>query len=99
MTCKSYGESRSAYAFDTIARGDLCPHRLRIYANYPAGIDFSDAEDTTPHHDMALLENEDSATEYPLRVSAFTSVNSLTLFFVSCLTPLCVRKILTRYGN
>jgi len=63
------------------ARGEVCPHRLRIYANYPRGIDFNDAEDITPHLEMTLLEGENGVTEYPLRVAAFTSVNSLTLFF------------------
>ncbi|KDQ13355.1 hypothetical protein BOTBODRAFT_33676 [Botryobasidium botryosum FD-172 SS1] len=64
-----------------MARGEVCPHRLRIYANYPTGIDFDDAETTIPQHDMSLLESETGVTEYPLRVAAFVNVNSLTLFF------------------
>lgn len=64
------------------ARGEVCPHRLRIYSNLPHGIDFEQAEDTKPHLDISLLEDENGVTEYPLRVAAFTNVNSLTLFFV-----------------
>lgn len=65
-----------------LARGEACPHRLRIYSNRPHGIDFDEAESTKPHLDMSLLENEHGVTEYPLRVAAFANVNSLTLFFV-----------------
>lgn len=67
------------------ARGELCPHRLRIYSNLPHGLDFDDAENMRPHLDFALLEDVESVTEYPLRVAAFANVNSLTLFFVSLL--------------
>ncbi|KAF8310954.1 DUF1000-domain-containing protein [Clavulina sp. PMI_390] len=63
------------------ARGEACPHRLRIYSNIPDGLDFDQAENTKPNLDFSLLENENDVTEYPLRVAAFTSVNSLTLFF------------------
>lgn len=73
---------RSTTRLSPAARGDACPHRIRIYANHPDGLDFDDAEVTKPHHDMSLLESEIGVTEYPLRVSAFVSVNSLTLFFV-----------------
>ncbi|KAG8893718.1 hypothetical protein FRB99_001784 [Tulasnella sp. 403] len=60
-------------------RGETCPRRVRIYANAPHGIGFSD--DTKPTQDLSLLENAETATEYPVRVSAFASVNSITLFF------------------
>jgi hypothetical protein len=63
------------------ARGEYAPRRLRVYANFPNIIDFSDAEGTRPHLDISLLE-ETSVTEYPLRVAAFANVSSLSLFFV-----------------
>lgn len=72
------------------ARGELCPHRLRIYSNAPDGLDFEQAESTKPHFDFALLEDEDGVTEYPLRVAAFANVNSLTLFFVRSLLALTI---------
>ncbi|KAG8892486.1 hypothetical protein FRB99_002690 [Tulasnella sp. 403] len=62
-----------------LGRGETCPRRVRIYANAPHGIGFSD--DTKPTQDLSLPENAETATEYPVRVSAFASVNSITLFF------------------
>lgn len=64
-------------------RGESTPRRLRIYANHPTIIDFADAEETKPQLELSLLEGEVSATEYPLRVAAFASINTLSLFFVS----------------
>jgi hypothetical protein len=64
-------------------RGESCPRHLRIYANHPTIVDFGDAEHTKPQIDISLLEGETGVTEYPLRVAAFSSVNSLSLFFVS----------------
>lgn len=64
------------------ARGEFSPGRLRVYANFANIVDFADAENTRPHLDISLLE-ETAVTEYPLRVAAFTNVNSLSLFFVS----------------
>ncbi|KAG8990918.1 hypothetical protein FRB93_002990 [Tulasnella sp. JGI-2019a] len=62
-----------------LGRGELCPRRLRLYANAPNGISFSD--DIKPTQDIALLEGAEGVTEYPVRVSAFASVTSVTLFF------------------
>ncbi|KAF4564719.1 hypothetical protein EYR40_010891 [Pleurotus pulmonarius] len=64
-----------------LGRGESTPRRLRIYANYPTIIDFADAEETKPQLELSLLEGEVSATEYPLRVAAFASINTLSLFF------------------
>ncbi|KAG9221695.1 hypothetical protein CCMSSC00406_0005608 [Pleurotus cornucopiae] len=66
-----------------IGRGESTPRRLRIYANHPTIVDFADAEETKPQLELSLLEGEVSATEYPLRVAAFASINTLSLFFVS----------------
>jgi hypothetical protein len=55
---------------------------MRVYANFPNIVDFSDADSTRPHMDIALLE-ETAVVEYPLRVAAFANVNTLSLFFVS----------------
>lgn len=66
-----------------IGRGELAPRHLRIYANHNTIVDFSDAEDTKPQLDIPLLEGETGVIEYPLRVAAFASVHSLSLFFVS----------------
>jgi hypothetical protein len=61
----------------------MTPRHLKIFANYANIIDFADAENTKPHLDISLLEGETEAVEYPLRVAAFTSVHSLSLYFVS----------------
>ena len=63
-------------------RGEVTPRHLRIYANHPTIVDFADAEATKPHLNMSLLEGETGVVEYPLRVAAFTSITSLSLFFV-----------------
>lgn len=65
-----------------IGRGDVTPRRLRIYANRATIIDFSEADDVQPSLNISLLEGETSVTEYPLRMAAFSSINSLSLFFV-----------------
>jgi len=64
-----------------LGRGESTPRHLRIYANHPNIIDFAEAETTTPQLDISLLEGEVGVTEYPLRVAAFASINSLSLFF------------------
>ncbi|KIM67317.1 hypothetical protein SCLCIDRAFT_1210363 [Scleroderma citrinum Foug A] len=64
-----------------LGRGECTPRHLRIYANYPNIIDFADAESTKPHLNISLLEGETNAVEYPLRVAAFRSVHSLSLYF------------------
>ncbi|KAF8484335.1 DUF1000-domain-containing protein [Gautieria morchelliformis] len=64
-----------------LGRGESTPLRLRIYANHPSIIDFSDAESTRPQLDINLLDGQIQVTEYPLRVAAFANINSLSLFF------------------
>ncbi|PIL23342.1 hypothetical protein GSI_14653 [Ganoderma sinense ZZ0214-1] len=64
-----------------LGRGELTPRRMRIYANRPNIVDFSEAEDVTPHIDIALLEGETGVTEYPLRTASFANIHSLSLFF------------------
>lgn len=64
-----------------IGRGELAPRHLRIYANHPTIVDFTDAEATKPHLNISLLEGETGVVEYPLRVAAFASITSLSLFF------------------
>ncbi|KIK26099.1 hypothetical protein PISMIDRAFT_95931 [Pisolithus microcarpus 441] len=63
-----------------LGRGEYTPRHLKIYANYPNIIDFTDAENTKPHFNISLLEGETSAVEYPVRVAAFRSVHSLSLY-------------------
>jgi hypothetical protein len=66
-----------------LGRGEVTPRRLRIYANRPNIVDFSDAEaGVKPQLDLSLLEGETKAVEYPLRVAAFSSINTLSIFFV-----------------
>ena len=60
----------------------MTPRHLRVYANRANIIDFSEAEDVQPSLNISLLEGETSVTEYPLRLAAFSSINSLSLFFV-----------------
>ncbi|KAF8187072.1 galactose-binding domain-like protein [Mycena galopus ATCC 62051] len=64
-----------------LGRGESTPRHLRIYANYPTIVDFADAESTTPQLNISLLEGETGVIEYPLRVAAFASITSLSLFF------------------
>ncbi|KAF7316232.1 UPF0424 protein [Mycena indigotica] len=64
-----------------LGRGEVTPRQLRIYANHPTIVDFADAENTTPHLNVSLLEGETGVVEYPFRVAAFASVTSLSLFF------------------
>ncbi|SJL11344.1 uncharacterized protein ARMOST_14747 [Armillaria ostoyae] len=64
-----------------LGRGESTPRHLRIYANHPTIVDFADAENTKPQVNISLLEGETGVTEYPLRVAAFTSITSLSLFF------------------
>jgi hypothetical protein len=87
-----------------VGRGESTPRHLRIYANYPTIVDFADAENTTPQLNISLLEGETGVVEYPFRVAAFTSITSLSLFFVSPnlvgfmrLTPAAERA--TRWGE
>lgn len=63
-------------------RGEVTPRRLRVYANRATIIDFSEADDVQPSLNISLLEGETGVTEYPLRKAAFSSINSLSLFFV-----------------
>ncbi|KAG6812465.1 hypothetical protein H0H92_002730 [Tricholoma furcatifolium] len=63
------------------SRGEIAPRHLRIYANHPTIVDFADAEAMKPHLNITLLEGEPGVIEYPLRVAAFTSITSLSLFF------------------
>lgn len=63
-------------------RGEVTPRRLRVYANRANIIDFSEVEDAQPSLNISLLEGETGVTEYPLRMAAFSSINSLSLFFV-----------------
>lgn len=75
---------RGEYTADCVpGRGELTPRRMRIYANRPNIVDFSEVEDITPHIDITLLEGETGVTEYPLRTAVFANVHSLSLFFVS----------------
>ena len=69
------------------------PRHLRIYANHPQIVDFADAETTKPQLNISLLEGESSVTEYPLRVAAFASISSLSLFFVHLISPHVVRHL------
>ncbi|KDQ58525.1 hypothetical protein JAAARDRAFT_34339 [Jaapia argillacea MUCL 33604] len=64
-----------------LGRGETTPRQLRIYANHPNIVDFSDAENISPQLNISLLEGEVGVAEYPLRVAAFANINSLSLFF------------------
>jgi hypothetical protein len=68
-----------------LGRGEVAPRRLKIYANHPNIIDFSEIESTKPQLDIALLEGQIDIVEYPLRVAAFTSVNSVSVFFADAM--------------
>jgi PITH domain len=69
------------------------PRHLRIYANHPQIVDFADAETTKPQLNVSILEGESSVTEYPLRVAAFASISSLSLFFVRLVSPHVVHHL------
>jgi hypothetical protein len=63
----------------------MAPRQLDIFLNRPNIVDFSEAESFRPQLEFALSEGETGVTEYPVRVAAFTSVHSLSLFFVGVL--------------
>ncbi|KAA1472107.1 DUF1000-domain-containing protein [Dentipellis sp. KUC8613] len=64
-----------------LGRGEVTPRHLRVYANYPNIVDFSDAENTKPSLNISLQEGETGVVEYPLRVALFANVTSLSLYF------------------
>ncbi|TFK72072.1 DUF1000-domain-containing protein [Pluteus cervinus] len=64
-----------------VGSGEYAPGRLRVFANHPTIVDFSDAESIRPQLDLQLLEGETKVADYPLRVAAFASVNSVSLHF------------------
>ena len=66
-----------------VGRGETTPRRLRIFANHANIIDFDAVDDARPSVDIALQEGQTGVVEYPLRVSTFSNVHSLSLFFVS----------------
>lgn len=80
------------YTSCATGRGDTTPRHLRVYANYPNIIDFNDAENTKPHLNISLSEGETAVVEYPLKVAAFTSVHSLSLYWVRY-TPCLMTRI------
>ena len=80
-----------------LGRGEYTPTRMRIYANYPNIVDFSEARDLVPQLDIRLSTEMEGVTIYPInRASpAFTSINSLSIFFVrflSCSLFQCLAK-------
>ncbi|KAK2462135.1 hypothetical protein APHAL10511_005833 [Amanita phalloides] len=64
-------------------RGDLAPSKLDVYVNRPTIVDFADAEsgNVKPKMEVALRVDEPGVIEYPVKVTAFGSVNALSLFF------------------
>ncbi|TFY71029.1 hypothetical protein EVG20_g1965 [Dentipellis fragilis] len=64
-----------------LGRGEVTPRHLRVFANYPNIVDFSDAENTKPSLNISLQEGETGVIEYPLRVASFANVTSLSLYF------------------
>ena len=70
----------SVYAF-RVGTGDVRPTFLRLYANHPNIVDFSDADTFKPQFSMVLPEDA-GIVEVPLRAAAFSSVNSLSVHFV-----------------
>lgn len=74
--------------------------RIRVFVNRPDGIGFEDAEAASsmggqgagvgtvssgkPQADFLLQEGTTGVTEYPVSISRFQSVNSVTLVVVSC---------------
>ncbi|KAK7688986.1 hypothetical protein QCA50_007677 [Cerrena zonata] len=65
-----------------LASGEFCPRRLRLYANRPHIVDFSEAEDIKPHLDIALRQDDRGVVSYPLRAGGrFANVHSISLFF------------------
>jgi len=64
-----------------LGRGEAAPRKLSIFTNRPTIVDFNEAESSTPNISFSLLE-ETGVVEYPLKVAAFASIHSLSLFFV-----------------
>lgn len=83
VSLREYSIGHILIEFLCLGRGELTPRHLRIFANHPNVVDFSDAETLRPNLDISLLEGETTVTEYPLRAASFTNVHSLSLHFVS----------------
>jgi len=62
-------------------RGEACPSHLRIYVNHASIVDFADAGSMKPQMDVTLLEDQTTVTEYPVRVTAFANVSTLSMLF------------------
>jgi len=62
-------------------RGEICPSRLRVYVNHTAIVDFTDAGVMKPQMDFTLLTDQSNVTEYPVRITSFVNVNTLSLLF------------------
>jgi len=62
-------------------RGEIAPTHLRIYINHASIVDFADASNMKPQMDITLLEDQTTVTEYPVRVTAFANVSTLSMLF------------------
>lgn len=66
-------------------RAPEAPRRVKVWVNRVDGIEFDEAGTVTPDQEWELLEGDAGgrgATEYPVRMSRFGNVSSVTLFFV-----------------
>jgi hypothetical protein len=64
------------------------PRRVRIWVNRPDGIDWEEVEEVQPDAEWEPLVGARTAVEYPVRVTRFGNVSTLTIHFVrlSCLS-------------
>lgn len=80
-------------------RVDSAPKRVRLFVNRSTAIGFDEAANDKAEQEFELLENingQSGSTEYPLRLSKFSNVNALDLYFVSpvasCFIPPCADR-------
>lgn len=67
-------------------RSGSAPRRVKVWVNKPDGISFDATESTRSDQEFELLESDGGSrgsTEYPVRMSKFSNVSSVDLFFVS----------------
>jgi hypothetical protein len=73
------------------------PRRVKVWVNRQDGVTFDEVQDLKAEQEFVLLEGSGTrgAVEYPVRMSRFGSVSSVTLFFVSHpLADICHAAIL-----
>ncbi|KAI9495310.1 galactose-binding domain-like protein [Zychaea mexicana] len=62
------------------ARGDTAPSTMKVFINRD-DVDFDAAESYTPVQTWELVEGSDDVVEYATRITKFTNIRNITLYF------------------